>query len=52
MTKKDQTMWTELRTLFAEIRALNLKLKPLRERAESQRKAGVRGDGFVMRPLK
>lgn len=39
----------EMGQLAAELRRLNKETEPLRKLAEERRKAGVRGEGFVMR---
>lgn len=39
----------EIRRLAKEIRRQNEELAPLRKLAEERRKAGVRGEGFVMK---
>lgn len=36
--------------LAGEIRDLNRKAEPLRKQAAEQRRAGVKGEGFIMKP--
>ena len=41
-----------LRQLMIELREANKKAEPLRQEASERHKAGIKGDGFVMRPVK
>lgn len=40
----------ELRLIVQDLREAQRKLEPLRQLARDRYKAGVRGDGFVMKP--
>lgn len=41
----------QLRAMARDLRDANKKAEPLRKLAAERRKAGVKGDGFVMRPV-